>query len=456
MFGDADGTNTSALRLHSETTPKGDDRLDFQRDRDIVLYTSAFKRLSGITQVVSSHAGHVFHNRLTHSLQVAQVGRSLAEKLLKRDPSLGQTVPLDPQAVEAACLAHDLGHPPFGHIAEQTLNEKVGEEAEGFEGNAQSFRIVTELAFRSPNFSGLNLTRATLRGLLKYPWTFAKRPKNTSGTRSKKWGAYASAAVPFEFATGRADGGPAEESIEAKIMDWSDDLTYAIHDVEDFYRAGLIPLHLLNQPRPRQIQAAERERLRFLNYVNSRNDSIRELRSLGPDDLDQILIEVLFPFFTLSEPYDGTRDHRARLRIFTSQMVNRYINALHVTRGDGVSLQVRIGDGLKKEIAILKQLTWFYVIEAPSLAVQQYAQQKAIEYLFDVFLEESKKTPSHLLPPYYQERLQAAVATEPERGRVRKRMVADLIAGMTESQAIALYQRLSGIVTGSAFDKILV
>src|SRR5271168_3647428 len=105
-----------------EAIPEGDDRSHYERDRDIILYTSAFKRLSGITQVVSSHTGHVFHNRLTHSLQVAQVGRSLAEKLLKLQEELAKGILLEPHAVEAACLAHDLGHPPFGHIAEEILN----------------------------------------------------------------------------------------------------------------------------------------------------------------------------------------------------------------------------------------------------------------------------------------------------------------------------------------------
>lgn len=452
MSGPADGA-FAAERLTIEPTQKGDDRTDFQHDRDIVLYTSAFKRLSGITQVISSHTGHVFHNRLTHSLQVAQVGRSLAEKLLKLQTDLAIMVPLNPQAVEAACLAHDLGHPPFGHVSEEVLNEKVGDDAEGFEGNAQSFRIVTELAFRSSEFGGLNLTRATLRGILKYPWTFAKRPVGAGGSRKKKWGAYGSAAKPFEFATGDSDGGPAAMSVEAKIMDWSDDLTYAIHDVEDFYRAGLIPLHRLNQP---EQPGADTERLNFLNYVYSHRDEISELKNVSQSDLGAMLVEVLFPFFTLDEPYLGTRDHRARLRIFTSQMVNRYINAPRLADDGHGTVEVKIGDDFKKEIAILKQLTWFYVIEAPSLAIQQFAQKKTIEFLFDVFLEEAGKAPCHLLPPYYLERLRAIPTTEPHRNRATKRIVADLVAGMTEAQTVALYHRLNGMVSGSAFEKILV
>jgi dGTPase len=448
------GSGSPAERFTYEPTQKGDDRDDYQRDRDIILYTSAFKRLSGITQVVSSHTGHVFHNRLTHSLQVAQVGRSVAEKLLKLQRELANAIPLQPHAVEAACLAHDLGHPPFGHVAEDKLNDQVGEEAEGFEGNAQSFRIVTELAFRSGEFRGLNLTRATLRGILKYPWAFPKRPVGAGGQRKKKWGAYAADAKPFEFATGGADGGPAEKSVEAELMDWSDDLTYAIHDVEDFYRAGLIPLHLMNQPD--ETQGSGKERLRFLKYVYSHRDEIPELKNVTEADLGKILVNVLLPVFTLEGPYEGTRDDRARLRIFTSRMVHRYINAPQLFDAGNKQVKVKVEDEYRKEIALLKQLTWFYVIEAPTLALQQHAQKKMIEYLFGVFKQEVGRSPSHLLPPYYQERLREIPIEEPDRHRASKRLVADLIAGMTEAQVVAVYQRLNGIVVGSAFEKILV
>src|SRR5271170_455642 len=158
-------------RLISEKVRDGDDRTEFQRDRDSILYSSALQRLSTTTQVVSGEQGRVFHNRLTHSLQVAQVGRRLAEKLKLKQPDLATLYRLNEDVVEAACLAHDLGHPPFGHLAETALNKlaRKSRGIQGFEGNAQSFRIVTVLAFRSEKFEGLNLTRQTLRAILKYP-----------------------------------------------------------------------------------------------------------------------------------------------------------------------------------------------------------------------------------------------------------------------------------------------
>jgi dGTPase len=439
-------TADPAKRLTDKIVPEGDDRTDFRRDRDIILYSSAFKRLSGITQVVSSETGHTFHNRLTHTLQVAQVGRALAEKLHIHRPDLAKALGLEPDVVEAACMAHDLGHPPFGHVAEETLNRCMGEGAEGFEGNAQSFRIVSQLASRSQEFTGLNLTRATLRAILKYPWTYGKRPPEYP----RKWGAYQSEIVSFAHATGDPSGGPVPKSPEAQLMDWADDLTYSVHDVEDFYRAGLIPLHLL---RPREGKGSDDpERERFLKYVWSCIDRIRELADVSEEELDNTFRQLGILFFRMESAYDGTRDQRARLRTFTSNLVNRYINGVSLEAKEGqATLKV---DVLKsKELAILKQLTWYYVIERPGLAVQQHAQKQLIKYLFNVFRNEVKRSQSHLLPPYYRERLKDVTDREGVSG---KRVVCDLIAGMTEYQAITLYQRLNGITLGSGLDNIIM
>ena len=229
-------------RYFKETPGKPETRSETRRDRDRLIYSSAFKRLADVTQVVAANNAHVFHNRLTHSLQVAQVGRSITERLLedakqgKIDADKGD---LDPDAVEAACLAHDLGHPPFGHTAEEELKELAKQYGleDGFEGNAQSFRVVTRLAFRSPDYRGLNLTRVSLRGVLKYPWC-----RQGSGYKSKKWGAYDSEEDELGWAKKPRASSDDRRAVEAEIMDWADDVTYSVHDVEDFYRAGLIPL----------------------------------------------------------------------------------------------------------------------------------------------------------------------------------------------------------------------
>src|SRR6056297_1141470 len=157
---------------------KSDQRSEFQRDRDRILYSTSFRRLDGITQIVRAGESDVFHNRLTHSMKVAQVGRRLAEHCIEQQADSANFHGLHVEVVEAACLGHDLGHPPFGHIGEETLDrilttkDEVGDclDPEGFEGNAQSFRIVAKLAVRFPQCDGLDLTRATLAALQKYPW----------------------------------------------------------------------------------------------------------------------------------------------------------------------------------------------------------------------------------------------------------------------------------------------
>lgn len=209
-------------RRHSTRPKRGtpDARTPAQRDRDRILYSSAFRRLAEVTQVVSPTFGYVFHNRLTHSLQVAQVGRRLAERLRGTHAEEAERAGgLDPDVVEAACLAHDLGHPPFGHTAEEELNA-LASDFGGFEGNAQSFRIVTKLAFHSENHRGLNLTRATLASVLKYPWL-----RNENPSKQKKWGAYEAERSDFEFATALCVQ-PQVRTLEADLMDWADDVTY--------------------------------------------------------------------------------------------------------------------------------------------------------------------------------------------------------------------------------------
>jgi dGTPase len=377
---------------------------------------------------------------------VAQVGRRLAEKLILRSPDLAILHEVNPDVVESACLAHDLGHPPFGHLAEEVLNRLAGDEVQGFEGNAQSFRIVSELAFRDDRFNGLNLTNRTLRAILKYPWTHSARPEHKRG----KWGAYDSEAASFQLAIGEPGTGPFARSAEAELMDWADDLTYAIHDAEDFYRAGLIPLHLLLPPGSGSRSSAERDR--FLQYVVSKKTKLEELKDVSDSDLEAIFAEMLFTHFKLAGPYEGTRDDRARLRIFTSLLVGRYINGLQLAEPSLSGLTVRVDEDLRKQIALLKQLTWYYVIEAPGLAAQQHAHRQVIRYLFNAFLQETRKSPSRLLPPYYRERLKRVEATP----SAARRVIVDLIAGMTEAQALMTYQRLNGIIHGSALDKLVV
>ena len=427
-------------RYHNlEEDKLGEHRSPAQRDRDRLLYTSAFRRLAEVTQVVAANNAHVFHNRLTHSLQVAQVGRRIAEIISRQQPDLAQRCGgVCPDVVEAACLAHDLGHPPFGHVAERELNDlaKQFDIPGGFEGNAQSFRIVTNLAFRSGIYPGLNLTHATLGGLLKYPWL--RRADH------KKWGAYPDEKKEFQWARLDIVAIRHQRTPEAEIMDWADDVTYSIHDMEDFYRAGRIPLHLLNDPHN------DSERRRFFDEVfERRNKDAGVWRKYGRSELEQAF-KVVVGLFEIQRPYSATKEDRGNLRRFTGHWIGQFINAIRLRNRVDHESFVEIDPMAEKQVLMLKELTWHYVINDPSMASQQYGQRLVIRTLFEKFYESSKgkKLNLNLFPTFYRERLAGGVA---ERGRV----VIDLVSGMTERQAIAMYRRITGIRLGTAFDLIL-
>ncbi|HEY5741876.1 MAG TPA: dNTP triphosphohydrolase, partial [Terrimicrobiaceae bacterium] len=356
-------------RLWSRVDDKtGDFRNDFERDCDRILYSGAFRRLAVITQVVSPAGGHAFHNRLTHALKVAQVGRRIAEGLNTSEnagiiSSLGG---LHPSVVEAAGLAHDLGHPPFGHIAEEELDERLrkADEKEGYEGNAQSFRIVSCLEIRESGRNegalGLNLTRATLNALLKYP-----KMRDLSKNGHQKFGAYRSEDLQFRFA--RQYSSDQNPCLEAQIMDWADDISYAVHDLEDFYRAGMIPLDRLSK--------SNDEIKGFLDGMLSRV-KIKE----GEDERDYEETAAWFlAFCPVSEAYSGRRTQRAALRGLASSIIHRAVSGTKVS-STGLVRPPKID----REVTVLKQLTWHYVIEDSRLTSGQYGKRKVIGTLFDI------------------------------------------------------------------------
>lgn len=418
-------------RLHSDASTKmGDGRSAAQRDRDRLIYSSAFRRLAEVTQVVAANSGYVFHNRLTHSLQVAQVGRRLAEKLVRELPKTDaerEAFPaIDPDVVEAAALAHDLGHPPFGHIVEEQLDE-LADPFGGYEGNAQSFRIICKLAFHSPNYPGLDLTRATLAAVLKYPWL-----RNENEQKRNKWGAYKSEKKDFEFAR-QFHPKRFEQTAEAFLMDWADDITYSVHDLEDFYRAGRIPLHLLST-------ADSREREHFRQSVldrHSRPEGNKEV----VDRIDELLEKLrdLLVATGPTEAYRGSQKQRSELRNFTGSLIHRYVATVGWS-ADGALLRPTVGLEYRDEVLMLKELTWTYVIQDPALAMQQVGQKNMIKSLFDVYRNASQsRTDWKIFPTYYQEQL-----TQAQDEDERSRTCIDLIAGMTETQVHRLYARITG------------
>ncbi|MGH2560806.1 MAG: deoxyguanosinetriphosphate triphosphohydrolase family protein [Thermomicrobiales bacterium] len=432
--------NVRDARIHaSQGDNPGDRRSSGRRDRDRILYSSVFRRLGGITQVVSAIDRYPIHNRLTHTLEGAQIGRSLAEELLRSDENRALATSLgglDPDVVEAAALAHDLGHPPFGHVAEGELDRLVKDEkhaADGFEGNAQTFRLVTRLAVRYRDVPGLNLTRATLCAILKYSWL-----RGPAGRKARKWGAYSSEQMDFDWALQLLPNGGDTRSLEADLMDWADDVAYAVHDVEDFYRAGIIPLDRL------ATDTAERSR-----FIDTEINSDRP-KDFNTDDLATAFNEIMAisPVFA---PYRGSREDRSRLRSFTSSLIDRYIKAVMLSSIDGGYTRLSIDPEARMEVIMLKGLTWQYVIESRALLTQRYGHKKLIESLFMTLCSAaSSARDRRVFPEFYRELLEADPTDE-----LTVRVVADLIASMTESQVIEMHHRLTGIALGAALDPIV-
>jgi len=428
--------NRRYRRRHSKDKPP-DNRAEGERDRDRILYSSAYRRLGGVTQVVwAREEGHLFHNRLTHSAKVAQLGQRIAQKLereAKKSTTLRRTVValggLDPNVAEAAGLGHDLGHPPFGHIAEDALKAHIRAEGvpDGFEGNAQTFRIVTKLAAHDEDMPGLNLTWATLNALLKYP-------KMADGV-AEKYGAYSTEQEDFDWARQGLGLAPEERSLEAQIMDWSDDIAYAVHDLEDFFRAGLIPMAMF--------------------------DTVHDLRSVWDAvegkwhsewgdlplkrDQEEVFgtVVVLFP---AHGPWHATRTERARLRSYTSSRIGQLVGRTSLTaQGLDVARSARI------EAEFLKQLTREYVINGPMLTTQQAGQIRLVEQLYAMLRDALKTGNAKVFPAHAAEEVAEALE-EPENKELGCRAAADVISGLTEAQAVHLYQRLAGVDFGPLLD----
>jgi dGTPase len=293
------------------------------------------------------------------------------------------------------------------------------------------------LAQHTRAYPGLNLTRASLAAVLKYPWY-----RGTNKKYPEKWGAYKSEKKDFEFAL-ELSKHSARKTLEAQIMDWSDDITYSVHDLEDFYRAGRIPLHLLAN------QKSDLERGSFFDNVFERRGGKEFWRQR--EALERAFTELL-EYFPLERSYRGTRHERAIVREFSSWLIGRYIGGTKLELSADGSCVLGRDENLTLEVAMLKELTWTYVIEAQGLAALQQGQKLVIRTLCEELLKaaENKKN-GHIFPPFYRDLLDDSKDDEAK----IKRTVVDLVAGMTEDQAKATFARIRGISSSSSMHEIL-
>ena len=433
---------------HNDETPLLDQRRAFERDRDRVLYSSAFHRLAGVTQIVRAGELDIFHTRQQHTYKVAQIGRRLAEYSLRTQQDAAALHGLDPEVVEAACLAHDLGHPPFGHAAETELDLIVTdprpcggtlEDAahDGYEGNAQTFRILTKLAVRYGKESpGLDLTRATLAATLKYPWLRDR----THPKKEIKWSAYAS--EEKEFLWVRENCREGFKTAEAELMDWADDIAYSVHDLEDFHRVGVISW--------KEIVAGSTSDGVLKGAVDAwRKDphvpADAQARLKGA--LERIKRKVAFFPAITDQIYDGSREQRRQLRNFCSQLIGNYVRAASLNEtlhGPAVIIQETASD----EVFLLKYFARHYVIGLPALHAQQFGQKRVIRDLFQIFLAEGKAENFKLFPA----RLRYIWEDNADKPA---RLAADCIATLTENEAYQLHHRLTGTNSGLVLDPIV-
>jgi len=390
--------------------PAAHGRGPFVRDRARVLHSSALRRLAAKTQVVEVGAGDFPRTRLTHSLECAQIGREFAGVL-----------GCDPDLVDAACLAHDLGHPPFGHNGEMAL-AVLAAGCGGFEGNAQSLRLLTRLEAKVPG-AGLNLTRATLDGCVKYPWG---APSQLAGKEPVKFGYYADDAVAYSWIREAAPEG--KLCLEAQVMDWADDVAYSVHDLEDGLHAGHVTVAALRG-------AAERAAVTALAAERYCPPGVA-----GAELADCFDGLLGLPYWPAS--FDGGPASLAALKHLTSELIGRFCGTAQEATLAGAgrpaplsryAADLVVPRRQRLECALLKAVTAHFVMGRPGVVRRQARQRELIAELAAAVQAGAPGTLDRALRPGY-----LAAGS----GQARLRVVVDQIASLTDTSAIAWHDRL--------------
>ncbi|MFF8956128.1 deoxyguanosinetriphosphate triphosphohydrolase [Streptomyces sp. NPDC014894] len=419
-----DRYDDSATARWAPEPDKRPGRTAFQRDRARVLHSSALRRLAGKTQVVTPGTRNQAwdaspRTRLTHSLECAQVGREL-----------GAALGCDPDLVEAACLSHDMGHPPFGHNGEAALND-FAKDCGGFEGNAQSLRLLTRIEPKRFTTAasgevisvGLNLTRAALDAATKYPWPRGGHPTDP---QSVKFGVYEDDLPVFDWIR---EGAPGDrQCFEAQVMDWSDDVAYSVHDFEDGLHAGHLDHRLLLA----EPERAEIWRVAIGRYVPA-DTAPEELA----EALDRLMGQEWWP-----SGYDGSALAQARLKDAASQLIGRFCLAAEgaTRRAYGAGPLTRYGAELvvpreaRLECAVLKAVADRYVM--------QRAEQEALRLEQRIVLTELAEAVTARAPESLDPQFRALFEAAPD-DRARGRVIVDQLASLTDASARTLHAQLT-------------
>ena len=388
--------------------PKRRGRRAFARDKARVLHSAGLRRLSAKTQVMSAGADDFPRTRLTHTLEVAQIGREL-----------GDALGCDPDLVETACLVHDLGHPPFGHNGEEALH-KASLDIGGFEGNAQTFRLLTRLeskTIRDGRSLGLNLTRATLDAATKYPWAFdGKNPK---------FGFYEEDKEIFDWV--RLNVKNQSKVFEAQVMDIADDIAYSVHDIEDaIYGQHFSPLALDSEPEFKEVV-----KLAATEYASEINE----------DNLNKALNSLIKQSWWVKS-FTATQVDMAALKNMTSHLIGKFTEEIEQATKAGNKAEnfTRYNANLivpletKAQIAVLKAVVNLFVMQRKG-AAENYAKEQ--DLILNI-VEGLQNNPQKLDPQFKHQFDNAGSSKE------AKRAVIDQVASLTDSSARRLAQEFVG------------
>lgn len=440
-------------RYPEEAPSPRDHRHATERDRDRILHSSAFRRLQGKTQVFGIGQADFYRTRLTHSIEASQISRAIAHNLLFEQPQLGPC--LTPELAEAVALAHDLGHPPFGHAGEQALDACMREVSRGaklrgkqglrFEGNAQTFHVLVSAEPKSPAYAGLNLTRATLSGVMKYPYEQGAGNDKfifTSDLPTARWALRRGGGVLKAPRRGAQAQARPQTSIACQIMDWADDCAYSVHDVEDALQAKFLHPGDLGQAR-------------FVRRVLAHYEETRQQEAVPRLTLAEVK-ERLGDLRRRILPSD-TGDERAERKSAMRNILNDLITSVSVERRAGsrradFAWQLVVPAESRILSVLCKAVIWEAVITDPRVAAVSTKGREILRELFQLLLEEVlEKKSVALFPRYYRPIIEGCLDGGPG---AAAREVCNFLALLTDMDALRLHALLRGSKPSSIFDFI--